>query len=114
MLALPVKIPRQRLNLINDLSFEWHVRGPPREETPKQRQWRKVWRTVASLEGLKRLRVQIYPFVLYEHEWPDEEKRLLEDARMVTRPIDFELELAWLEGGRSLELPCIVTRILND
>jgi hypothetical protein len=114
VLALPGRIPSQRLNALNNLWFHWHVRHPPSENTLERRQWTRVWQILASMEGLKKLRVQIFPFFIWEDDWPYEEKRLMEDTKFVTRPNTFEVDLAWSEGQTPLHLPCIVTRIPNN
>lgn len=111
ILSLPGNIPSERLNVIKTLWFQWHVRQVPHEKTAERKEWTRVWKIIASLEGLERLRVEILPSVFWEHEWPIEEKRLLEDTRYVTRPTSFMLELAWIQGDVPLQLPCTVTRI---
>ncbi|KUJ10977.1 uncharacterized protein LY89DRAFT_759972 [Mollisia scopiformis] len=114
IIYLPRKLITQRLNMINDMWLVWHVFKVPLENTFEKAEWTKVWEIIASMEGLKKVLVQIFPIFLWEDQWPSEEKRLLEDAKLVTRPERFELELGWPEGPIPLELPCDITRVSND
>ncbi|KAF8850638.1 hypothetical protein BDZ45DRAFT_808968 [Acephala macrosclerotiorum] len=114
VLSLPGKILPQRLNMIQDAWVKWHVKEPPKENSKENRKWRKVWEIIASLKGLRRLLVQIFPFFIWELEWPFEEKRLLQDTKLLNKVEIFVVELGWLQGESPLELPCTVNRVANS
>ncbi|CZR68935.1 uncharacterized protein PAC_18836 [Phialocephala subalpina] len=114
VLALPQKLLPQRINMIRDLWFQWHVSEAPLQDSLEYKEWRRVWQIIASLEGLQSLLIQIFPFFIWAEEWRAEEKWLLEDARLIARPEKFNLELAWFQGEFPIQLPCVVSRISND
>lgn len=103
----------QRINEIRTLHLHWYVAAPPSADTVEYQDWRKAWRSIASMEGLAHLRVELDTVSQRQHQWSCEESRLLEDVKLVTRPQKFELSLSWPtpQGGVPLQLPCEISRI---
>lgn len=82
------------------------------KERRESRKWSGLWESLATLQGLKWLRVEMmiphkYPFV--EH-WTDDLDLVLEPVKMVTRPDYFELLVPFDIGERGGGLPCKVVR----
>jgi len=100
----------QRINDFRTVRFPWGIQEPPTEGSPEQEKWSEVWRVIASLEGLKKLRVEIEPSIRYCYDWSLAEKTLLEDTRKVVRPELFELYLSWGGCGYTFSLPCKILR----
>lgn len=95
LLALPKRIPQQRLNAIRHLRLRWQIRALPylrrgsstkyayREDTEN---WEKGWAILASMKGLKSLSVTLVdPSAqgIWENNWLELEAVILEPVKKV-------------------------------
>jgi hypothetical protein len=114
-------LPR-RLNVVRFLFIEWDcvcywipgLRVPP----PYDRYtWFKVWQIIASMEGLRELRVRLWNGPRMDR---GTEVQVFQPLREVKRPRIFELELPWVCAWREedenphLGAPFTITRVERD
>ncbi|XPS79009.1 hypothetical protein M3J09_011003 [Ascochyta lentis] len=107
LLALPKRIPQQRLNAIRHLRLRWQIRALPylrrisstkyayHEDTAN---WERAWRVLASLKGIKSLSVTLIdPSAqdIWEEKWLEHEAQLLEPVKQVAGVRNFELVLPY-------------------
>jgi hypothetical protein len=86
--------------------------NPYGEERPENRKWSNLWRSLAALEGLRWLRVEMmiphgYPFV---EDWTADVDLVLDPVKMVTRPEYFELSMPFDVEEKGVRLPCNIVR----
>lgn len=106
LLALPKRIPQQRLNAIRHLRLRWQIRALPylrrgsstkfayREDTEN---WEKGWVILASMTGLKSLIVVLVDPSsqgIWENNWLELESVILEPLKKVRAP-NFEVVLPY-------------------
>ncbi|KAL2206961.1 hypothetical protein CC79DRAFT_1335192 [Sarocladium strictum] len=82
------------------------------KERPESRKWSNLWKSLAALQGLRWLRVEMviphqYPFV---EDWIGDLDLVLDPVKMVTRPEHFELLIPFDVGERGVGLPCKLVR----
>ncbi|KZM22039.1 hypothetical protein ST47_g6778 [Ascochyta rabiei] len=107
LLALPKRIPEQRLNAIRHLRLRWQIRALPylrrissskyayREDTAK---WETGWHVLASMKGLESLSVTLIDPSnqgVWEEKWLDLEDQLMEPVKQVKGVRDYELALPY-------------------
>lgn len=107
LLALPKRIPQQRLNAIRHLRLRWQIRALPylrhgssakyayREDTEN---WEKGWAILAGMRGLKSLAVTLVDPSnqgIWEEKWLDLEAQLLEPVKLVMGLREFEVVLPY-------------------
>jgi len=87
---------------------------PPNLSTRKRdvfaREWVAIWKNLAAMEGLKRLRVELIINPGDSHHWTGEEERILESIKIITRPELFELILPFPTNPRIEGPPCAISR----
>ena len=122
MMYLPQLLLPQRLNAIRSLDFEWYLtRKIPRYPDIKDMQhfrgceveWYMIWQTLASMSGLRTLRVKLGVIEASKKWWAIREAEVLQSAAMVTTPGDFELVLPWVSRFHDPALntlPCRVSK----
>lgn len=75
--------------------------------------WLKIWRNLASMEGLRELRAELDITWGWQNVWTLQEITILEHIKEVTKPKVFELVLPFpsnAEASALLELPCQIRR----
>ena len=107
LLALPKRIPQQRLNAIRHLRLRWQIRALPylrrissskiayREDTEK---WEKGWAILASMKELKSLNVTLVdPSAqsIWENSWLELEAQIMEPIKRVLGVREFEVVLPY-------------------
>ena len=117
---LPRLIPSERLNAIRSLQLSWDLKNPfmlsqhrKHDPIPEDIEYHLVWDTIASMEGLRELYVQLITPYGNENLWADIEAGILEPVKAVTRPKVFELILPFPskeEESLFEELPCQIRR----
>ena len=95
LLALPKRVPQQRLNAIRHLRLRWHIRALPylrRTGTSKYAynedtaNWEKGWAILASMKGLDSLSVTLVdPSAqgIWESGWLELEAQIMEPVKRV-------------------------------
>lgn len=120
LVLLPYRLPATNLALISRVNLTWEVYHPLRLEKKKKdykRQevlWVGIWKSLAAMEGLKWLRVELKLALGWEASlWTDLEWTLWEDVKKVTRPSHFELILPFpaASSTRQETLPCTIRRV---
>jgi hypothetical protein len=128
LLALPKRIPQQRLNAIYHLRLRWMIRALPylrrgastkfayREDTEN---WERGWAVLAGLQGLKTLHVVLIdpsPQGIWERNWLELEGQLMEPVKRVVRPRLFEFVLPYASCGveRDMGGSCVRLRRPDD
>ncbi|KAH6625455.1 hypothetical protein C7974DRAFT_201892 [Boeremia exigua] len=106
LLALPKRMPEQRLNAIRDLRLRWQIRALPylrrgtgtkyayHEDTLN---WEKAWAILAGMKGLKRLSVVLTDpsaHAIWENNWIELEALILAPLKKITVP-EFEVVLPY-------------------
>lgn len=79
--------------------------------------WEQTWKSIASMEGLHQLRVELDIQRDWCDLWAMREMELLEPLKMITRPAVFELVLPFrsvFDESVYKELPCKILRRLED
>ena len=97
MILLSKTVLNYRLNTITVLHMSWWYTdrieqnsSPPHNE----KTWEECWRVVATMKGLRELRITIETC---RPTLNDQSQRLLEPLRAVTGPELFEVDAPWLE-----------------
>lgn len=81
---------------------------------PYEREWYDVWESLASMPGLRRLKVKLITRTTPGAKWRRDETKVLQPVAKVTRPEDFELVLPWpadeSDEPALQKLPCRISR----
>jgi len=125
---LPELILPQRLHAIRTLHFRWPTNKPPRMPdeydgkmgpTRDDWLWMKMWSTLAQMEGLRELVMEIHIMAGAEHHavplWTEKEVSLLQPAKQVRVRGKFELVLPFptrtSHTSELEQLPCTIRRL---
>ena len=122
MTHLPQLLLPQRINAIRALEFDWYLENKVPIYTDikdkkhfrnYEREWCMIWQTLASMSGLRTLRVKLDIAKVSQRRWKVCESTVLQSAAAVTAPRDFELALPWasrFQDPAINTLPCRVTK----
>ena len=111
---LPGLLVPQRFNAIRSLQFTWYVRDPPILGGRRYNDisWVTIWHVFASMQGLRKLRVELEISPLWQAQWAECESTVFEPVKAVTTPCLFDLVLPFRGSTNRLpDLPCTIQRI---
>lgn len=123
IICLSSTVLPQRMNAIRSLEFGWlfysphppytrpsEIKFPPHDEGT----WERVWDTLADMQGLRKLRVDLLGNWTTRLE-RDAERMLLLPAAKIWRPKVWEMRVNWLDTGADLEdAPFTIERCSSD
>jgi hypothetical protein len=95
---------------IGEIEYIMGYDEPPELGGKEHNQWKKLWETLASFKGLKKLSVSINVVYTCKYLWSRREQCLLQEVKLVTQPQVFVLKLNWRAGRHLLDLPCSILR----
>lgn len=111
------RMPTHHIELITHVHHNWEIYYPmyltQKRLRREERLWRWFWVALASMKGLRWLRVELrLARPIGDPAWTEQEHVLWWDVKRVTSPGFFELVLPWPAHPSTSEevLPCTIVR----